>query len=120
VTPIKEGDEVRVFESNRRGQSEDGWPGEVVKVGSKLATISYRGSESVFRLDTGHLNSKEYGSGTYFLTPGDVESRKRQTAARAVLRDAGFEVRVGHRPPSELLEALAEVAKTFTTPEAEG
>ena len=120
MTTIKAGDEVRVFETWRRGQPEDGWAGEVVKVGSKLVAINYRGSDVAFRLDTGHLNSKQYGSGTYFMTPGEVESLRRQSAALVVLRDAGFEVRTGHRPSAELIEALAEVAKTFVTPEAEG
>lgn len=115
MTPIREGDEVWVFERWRRGSHEDPpVPGTVVKVGRALVTIRYQGGgDGVFRLDTGHLNDKNYGSQTYFLTPAQAQAREREKAAVAVLKDAGFEVRLGHRPPGALIEALAKVARDF-------
>lgn len=115
MATIQAGDEVRVFERWRRGNHEDtSVPGTVVKVGRALVTIKYQGGgEGVFRLDTGHLNDKNYGNQTYFLTPEQAVARERVKTALVALKNAGFEVRLGHRPPGALIEALAAVVTTF-------
>ena len=115
MADIKVGDEVRVFYGDgreRRNRPDDGYPGEVVKVGRTLATIRYQGHEAQFRLDTGRLNDR-YGNTASFLTPAQVEVGNRKKAALALLKEAGFEVRLGRHPSGELIEALAEIVKTW-------
>jgi hypothetical protein len=113
---IKVGDEVRVFYSDgreRRNRPADGYPGEVVKVGRTLVTIRWHGGEDAFRLDTGRLNDR-YGNTAYFLTPAQAEADRRQDAALALLKEAGFEVRLGRRPDGELIERLAVTVLDWT------
>ena len=106
MTDIKVGDEVRVFYGDgreRRNRPDDGYPGEVVKVGRTLATIRYQGHEAQFRR---HRTSQRPAR-QHFMTPAQVEAGNRKKAALALLREAGFDVRLGHHPDAELIERLA-------------
>jgi hypothetical protein len=115
ATGLTPGDEVRVFYADGRrrdSQPADGYPGEVIKTGRTLVTILWNGHEDAFRLDTGRLDDR-YGNTAYFLTPAQAEASARKDAALAVLREAGFEIRLGRHPSGALVEALAAVVETF-------
>lgn len=106
MTEIKPGDEVRVFYGDGRRTDPEGKPGEVVKVGRTLVTIRCNGFEQQYRIDTGRLNDR-YGNTAYFVTPADLEKANRKDAAVALLREAGFEIRLGRHPDPGLIERLA-------------
>jgi hypothetical protein len=111
MSEIKVGDEVRVFDRTR-GRHIVERPGEVVKVGRTLLTIAYGGNkpyprEAKFRMDTGRINDN-YG-GVWFKTPEQTAAEECAERATKVLREAGLEIRPGHRPADVLLEALAAV-----------
>lgn len=113
MTDIKVGDEVRlVTYSSRRGREtpEGGHRGTVTKVGRKYATAAFEdaGREVSFDMETG-AERGDYGS-YYVRTPAQVEADERRHAAVALLKEAGFEVRLGHRPDGELIERLAATA----------
>ena len=115
TTSLKPGDEVLVFDrtDGRKGTE---YPGEVVRVGRKLVIIAYGETrpyrrEAKFRIETGMI-ADAYG-GAWFKTPEQAAADARAEEAKRILRDAGLEIRLGHRPPGALLVALAEVAKTF-------
>ena len=112
---IKVGDKVRVFDVNgrRMGQPDGGWEGEVVRVGSKLAGITYGGyAPKMFRLDTGSANDS-YGHQS-FLTIEQAEGKARKDAAVQILWEHKVILDFGHKLTTEQIEALAEVARTFT------
>ena len=109
MTSIKAGDEVRVF---GRRSDKAGEPGVIVKVGRTLVEVRWHGHAEKFRIDTRTVNDG-YG-GVWFETPEDTDRRERETAARAVLTAAGIEFRIGRRFTLDQIEALAEVARTFT------
>jgi hypothetical protein len=111
MTAIKPGDEVLVYDGWHARQDRTAIPGEVVKVGRTLVRIRYRGREEAFRIDTGIINDSN--GGAEFETPEQAEARARKDAALAVLREAGFEVRMGRKPSGGLIEALAAVVETF-------
>jgi hypothetical protein len=121
MTPIKEGDEVRVISGHPyRRTPPGGHRATVTNVARKYATAVYTiGLEShhertiEFEIATGLERGSTGNYGTHVWTPEQIDSRDRLDAAKAVLKNAGFEVRLGHRPSGELIEALAEVAKTF-------
>lgn len=112
MTAIKPGDPVVVFDATSGHQARTD-PGTVIKVGRTLATITYRSREDQFRMDTGRINDN-YG-GVWFKTAEQAAADERAEAAERVLRAAGFEIRLGRHPAPALLEALAEVVKTFGT-----
>ena len=107
---IKPGDEVRVFSRRRRDSQSD--PGEIVKVGRTLVEVRWLGRIEKFRIDTRVINDG-YGS-VWFETPADTDRRERTTAAQEVLIAAGIELSYRRRFTLEQIEALAEVARTFT------
>jgi hypothetical protein len=110
MTDIKAGDEVRVFSRSGRDPKPD--PGTIVKVGRTLVEVRYLGRVEKFRIDTRRINDN-YGD-VWFETPEDADRREREIAACVVLRDAGIEFRLGRRFTLEQVEALAEVARSFT------
>jgi hypothetical protein len=92
--------------------------GRVTKVGRTLVTVAsghngYRTEQ--FRMDTGRLNDKSYGSGTYIQTDEEKLEAERRSAVLQKLLDQGirFELRSAqsmHRLYSvETLERLAAV-----------
>jgi hypothetical protein len=116
MTAIKVGDEVVVTSRRRRDVAR--YPGEIVKVGRALVQIRSNGRVETFRIDTGVINDK-YG-GSWFETPEDATRRERKAAAQSVLREHHITLDFSrHRFTLEQVEALAEVARSFTTPDAE-
>lgn len=117
----KVGDPVKVFDVNgaRQGQPEDGWDGEVVKVGAKLVTIKYsHGYTVVFRLDTGHANDKYQHQ--WFLTLPEAELSRRRVAAREVLRAHHVTLEPRCSLDLETLEDLAAVLTSYARRKTEG
>ena len=116
MTTIKAGDEVRVLGTSHRSRTNE--PGVVEKVGRTLVHIRFSGHVEKFRMDTRIVNS-DFG-GLCFETPADADRKMRRQAALATLSEHHLEIRIGreHRYPLEHLEALAEVARTFTDTEA--
>jgi hypothetical protein len=118
MADVKPGDEVRVFDVNgaRVGQPVGGWTGEVVKVSPKLVHITYGGwygdRPKAFRRDTGRANDAYEHQ--CFMTLDEVAEAERGAAARTVLREHKITLEHGNRLTVAQLEALAEVAKTFT------
>lgn len=97
MTGVKVGDRVQIFGSYRRGQSPNGEDGEVTKVGRRLFTVKRTwGGESVFRLENGQLNDRNFGYQTYVMTPEQVEIRNQMTDARDRMRALGLEERIGY------------------------
>lgn len=126
------GQEVRILSRRSRYSNvpEDGYVGTVVKVGRKYATATYviayegydgdeRRSERTIEFDmrTGIERGASFSYGDYVKTPEQLEAGKRQAEALTVLKAAGFETRLDHRPSPELIEALAETVRTFTSEE---
>ena len=107
MSDIKVGDEVRVYDGWHARRDRRAIPGEVIKVGRTLVRIKYRGREEAFRIETGVINDS-YG-GSAFETLEQAEARARRDAALALLKEAGFEVRLGHNPDGDLIEKLAAV-----------
>lgn len=105
---VKIGDKVRVFSSMRR-TPDDGWEGEVVKVGRALATIRYDGRrEDVFRLDTKHLNSKDWASRAWFKTLEDAALDERRKVAENTISRGHLQFTTRHHGYSlEQVEVLA-------------
>jgi hypothetical protein len=122
VLNVKVGDEVRVFDVNgrRNGQPGSGWPGKVVKVGRKYFTVAYgsSGRTTNFLLETGRVNDA-YGHRSV-KTLDQVAHDQRRAQAEADLTACGVELRFGHKLTLEQIEALAEVARTFTSQDEEG
>jgi hypothetical protein len=137
MTPIKAGDEVRVFMANPNWKNApaDGWQAEVTKAGRKYATASWvrQSTASIaslgeytvsaeFDMETGYEKGKSAASHgrCRMRTYEQIALDEREASASAFLRSLGIELSWQHRFTLEQIEALAEVAKTFTTPEAEG
>jgi hypothetical protein len=118
MTPVKAGDEVRVFDVNgkRVGQPESGWPGTVVKVGRTLAHVAYGARTETFRISDGTRNDAY--EHRYFLTMADARRETRRAAADAVLRERKIQLDYGNLLTIEQIEALAEVARNFTDTKA--
>lgn len=128
MATISEGDEVRVFNRSRYASTpEGGYQAVVTRVGRKYATAEYqrartdfmgrptsRAGTVEFDMATGYEKGDEYGNGLRVLTPAQVEADARLTAARAVLREVGVDITARSRLTGEQIEALAEVAKSFT------
>lgn len=117
---VKVGDEVRVFDVNgrRSGMPEGGWVGTVLKVGRKLFTVDYANAGwtrqghrgSVFRLEDGSLNDKDFGYHTRVKTTQQAELDLRKHKAVEALRKHGLEVRLTAAPIHlAKLEALVSI-----------
>lgn len=130
MTTFTVGQEVRILSRRSRYSRvpEGGYVGTVVKVGRKYATATYvivsegygdgeqrRERTIEFDIRTGIERGASSSYGDYVKTPEQLEAGKRQAQALATLKAAGFETRRGHHPSPELVEALAEVVRTFTT-----
>ena len=107
MADIKIGDEVRLFAyGTRAGRNlpEGGGRGTVTKVGRKYATATFEGAarEISFDMETG---SERGDYRTYYVrTPAQVEAEQRRDAAVVLLKEAGFELRLGHHPEDDLIE----------------
>ena len=118
---IQAGDEVRVYDVNgkRVGQPEGGWRGKVVKVGRTLAHIHYGDPHwtrtETFTLEDGQRNDR-YGR-QWFLTMDEAARRERLYVALSVLGGHGITLDHGNSLTLEQIEALAEVARTFSPEE---
>ncbi len=116
---VKVGDEVRVFDVNgrRAGQPEGGWPGVVASVGRKYFTVDYDGQHGgrvhEFSLIDGLRANDVYGH-RHVRTAEQVEAARRRRVALALLVAHWVDIQRADRLTLEQLEALAEVAKTFT------
>lgn len=112
---LKVGDDVRVFDQNgsRMGQPPGGWLGKVVKIGRKYATVEYGQRSEMFELATGRRANDGYGH-RRIRTLEQVALEERRRSAVDKLHSHGVELRTGHRLSIEQIEALAEVAATFT------
>jgi hypothetical protein len=112
MTPIKAGDTVSIHTGRRGGAV----TGEVVKIGRTLAHIRYHGRTETFRLDTQIMTGPQIGYATYYETAEDAILRERREAALATLKEHDIEIRMGRERnfALEQIEALAEVARTFT------
>jgi hypothetical protein len=127
---VKVGDEVRI--TPRRSSKYDttpegGYAGTVIKVARKYATAAFvlayesggqqrRMDKTVeFDISTGIERGAFNQQGYLVRTPEQIERDNRESAAHAVLRDRGIEFRLGRSRSFslELLEALAEVVRTF-------
>jgi hypothetical protein len=135
MTDIKVGDEVRVLPTRhtlrRQPQwrlSAEGYRGTVIRTGKKYATATYeyiwtvdgtetrRTGEIVFDMESGcQRGSNEF----YVRTPEQLARTERLKTALFHLENVGVEVSSAARLllTVEQIEALAEVAKTFTEQE---
>jgi hypothetical protein len=86
-------------------------------VGRKLVTIEVNRREKKFLLDTQRLNGPQVGSGCHFLTLEQAAERERRHAPLEILRQHGISLSERHSLTLKQIEALAEVAKTFTEQE---
>jgi hypothetical protein len=134
MTPIKAGDEVRVIVRNpHRKTPEGGYRATVTKVARKYATAAYEvitqdwhgkdvttPREIEFDIATGKERGSEGNYGTEVISVDEAARRIRSAAALTILRERKIRLEYGHGFTLEQIEALAEVAKTFTTPEREG
>jgi len=112
-TKYEVGQEVRVFDVNgrRMGQPEGGWVGFVTKIGRTLFTVEKQGvhghsQSDQYRIETGRRNDSY--SHQHVQTLDQVERDIRERDALAVIKEAGFEIKMGKRPSLGLLEAVAE------------
>lgn len=105
------GQEVRVFERNRRPKQEDSVPGEVVRVGRKLVDIKYGWATVTFRIDTQTINDS-YG-GVWFKTPEQAIADRRRHEAEQILRMHKITLDFGHRLTDSQVRALAELVISF-------
>jgi hypothetical protein len=133
MTPIKAGDEVRVFDYSRYHPSpEGGWAAVVVKVARKYATATYEVTDTdwngkprtstrtvEFDISDGTERGGRSRWDLQVRTPAQAEQDKRRKLALAELREHGIEFRAGRERNFSLdqIEALAEVARTFTETE---
>ena len=99
----------------------------MTKVGRKYATAAFdrtrkdwRGNEHTdraeveFSIDTGYERGDQYGNGIRVLTVAQAEAAARKRAALALLRGLGVDITSRSPLTGEQIEALAEVAGTFT------
>lgn len=106
------GDKVKVFDINGHcdGMPRDGWDGEVVKVGSKLITITYERHRQVFRLDTRCANDDYQRQN--FMRPDEA----RRKVAVSTISGRGFELASWARHSLDYLEAVAEALRNLPDP----
>ncbi len=107
----------------REGRTSERVPVEVVKVGRKWAEVQeaehHRTRRRIWRIEmaSGSIDGRGYTSPGRFLTPAQSAHADRMTEARAVIREAGFETRIGCQPPDALLIAVAETIRASQTQE---
>jgi hypothetical protein len=130
MTEIKTGDPVRILTHHRRYDSfpADGYEGTVTKVARKYATATYVRQSTAypagpvtetveFDIKTGSVRpGTDHGInyGLYVRTAERYEREQRQSASLALLKEAGFEVRLGRHPDGELIERLAAAVLDWT------
>lgn len=113
---VSAGDPVKVFDAyngRRHGQPEDGWDGEVVKVGTKLVHIRYGRYDETekFRLDTQVVNDQY--ERLHFRTMPQMEELRRSQAALALLATHGLRLDSWRTLPVDVLEQLAAVLTAY-------
>lgn len=113
---VHSGLEVRVFDENGRqhGQPEQGWPGHVQTVGTRLALIQYGGVTKKFRLDTRRAN--DLHATTWFETLDQVDFSLRKQAAKNTLGQHGLRLDHGmflEMTADKLEELAAAVRQVF-------
>jgi hypothetical protein len=130
---LKPGDEVRVYERNiYRNGPEGGLAARVSKVGRKYATAAYevvttdwhgepkRKERTIeFDMETGREKGSQSNYGAYIKTPEQADLDVRQQSAIATLLTRKIRLDSGHSLTLEQIEALAEVARTFSATPAE-
>jgi hypothetical protein len=130
VTTLKAGDEVRVLRSRSRYgpvPPEGGYRGTVTRTGRKYAfavfeetytdsadTERQREREICFDMENGHVRADT--DGWYVRTPEQLKRAERRKSALFLLSEHGIEIKLGYVNSLTLdqIEALAEVARTFT------
>lgn len=110
--PLKVGDKVHVTDVNcgRGGYPKEGWFGEVVKLGSKLVTLTYGTNgeyTETFRIVERHRQDALHHR-TY-QTLAEHQEGLRRGAALNVLRDHDMIGGGARRLPIDKLEAIAEI-----------
>lgn len=99
---------------NYRDQGAEPDEGRVVKLGRTLVTVvSGRTGQrnEQFRMDTGKLNDKQYGTGTWIATDEERQASIRRATALNALRSAGVDLRprASRNIPTAKLEQIVEV-----------
>lgn len=109
---LEVGEQVRIFDVNgkRLGQPVEGWPGEIVKVGRKLAHIHYNGGVRTFDIETRQRNDDFHHQ--RFETSED----RQRSASVDFLCLQGITVAYGRRSnfTNAQIEALAALVRSFT------
>ena len=138
MTSFKPGDEVRVLRSrsHRRGPvpPEGGYRGTVTSVGRKYASAVFeeilthpdsagerrRDREISFDMETGIVRADT--DGWYVRTPEQLDRDERRKATLFLLGEHGIEIKLGYANSLTLeqIEALAEVARSFSPAPEEG
>ncbi|MFI6512883.1 hypothetical protein ACIBCT_35225 [Streptosporangium sp. NPDC050855] len=117
---VKEGDEVRLFESYYSGSRQPGGqPGIVKSVRRTLFDAEFNGNGTftrTFRLEDGYLNEKN--SRTYVKTVAQAEQDVRYNNAMNRLQHHKIAVRDGHKLDLDQLEALVALLDTFEAEES--
>lgn len=110
---LRVGDRVQVFEQWSRNVPPGGWDGEVVKVGTKLITVRYNHTESVFRLETGQINDKKYSSHARIKTVEQVEEDLRRGQLIEAMRGLGLQLTNRSEMSTEKIEAVVRTLREF-------
>lgn len=108
---LKVGDRVQVFEQWTRNVPPGGWDGEVVKKGTKLITVKYNYSTSVFRIDTGAVNSKDFPYHARIRTVEQAQEDLRRSDLIQELRDLGLQFTNQGTLTTEQIEAVVRALK---------
>ena len=119
MTPVKAGDEVRVFPLyGFEDAPETGWTAYVsaVRDGEYDARPVAWGDDRPGRITFAAADNRSTENGGQYIAtaPEWAEKRARMTAARRVLADNCIVLESGHCLTLGQIEALAEVARTFT------
>lgn len=110
IQDLKVGDIVRVFDrSNRSGKPQYG---TVSKVGTKLITVESKyGRETVFRKETGYLNSKDWGSSSWIKTLAQAAEDERRHYLETQIKSRGWQtvLYTGRSMSTQLLEEMHDL-----------
>lgn len=110
---LKVGDRVQVFEQWSRNVPRGGWDGEVIKKGTKLVTVRYHGHESIFRLETGSLNDKDFSSHARIRTVDQAQEHLRRSELITAMHELGFRFTNRADMATEKIEAVVRALKEF-------
>jgi hypothetical protein len=89
--------------------------GRVVRVGRALFDVECRGQVTTYRLADGRRNVKvRYGADSRVRTLAEAEVDDRRATADRTLRDHKISLDRSHGLTLEQIEALADLARTFT------